>query len=341
VNALVVLAAGPLSTLQDRGRVGYQRYGVAVAGAFDALALAAANALVGNPPDRGAVEFTLAGDRYEVAADSVRVAIAGDFAVAIDGAPAAPWRSHRLVRGQTLAIGAASRGARGYLAVEGGFAVLPVLGSVATHVRTRMGGLDGGPLKAGDRLPLAHGDVDARAERALDPALLPARGFEIRVVLGPQDDHFTQAGLATFLGSAYEVTAEADRMGLRLAGPRIEHLKGYNIVSDGIALGAIQVPGSGMPIALMVDHQTAGGYPKIAAVIAPDVAALAQVRPGAALRFRAVDAKEARAAHIAFAALIADLPRLLGAVPDPAALDSGHLLALNLIDGVVDGTAQD
>ncbi len=341
MSALAVLAAGPHSTLQDRGRIGYQRFGVAVAGAFDPLALAAANALAGNAADAGGVEFTLAGDRYEVAADSVRIAIAGDFAVAIDGAPAAPWRSHRLVRGQTLAIGAASRGARGYLAAEGGFAVKPVLGSVATHVRTRMGGLDGGPLKAGDHLPLAHGEAAQRAERAIDPAALPPRGREIRVVLGPQDDHFTKAGLATFLESAYEVTAEADRMGLRLAGPQIEHAKGYNIVSDGIPLGAIQVPGAGTPIALMVDHQTAGGYPKIAVVIAPDVAALAQVRPGATLRFRAISIDEARAAHLAFAKLIADLPRLVGAVPDPTALDSGHLLALNLIDGVVDGTAPD
>jgi biotin-dependent carboxylase-like uncharacterized protein len=339
VSQLIVLAAGPHSTLQDRGRVGYQRYGVAVAGAFDALTLAAANALVGNSPATAGIEFTLAGDRYEVAADGVRIAVAGDFAVAIDGAPAAPWRSHRLTRGQTLAVGAASRGARSYLAVEGGFAVPPVLGSVATHVRTRMGGLDGGPLKAGDRLPLARDDAEARAERALDPGLLPARGLEIRVVLGPQHDLFTEAGLATFLANAYEVTAEADRMGLRLSGPQIEHLKGYNIVSDGIPLGAIQVPGSGQPIALMVDHQTAGGYPKIAVVIAPDVAALAQVRPGAKLRFRAIDAAEARAAALAFNAAIAGLPRLVGPVPDPTALDSGHLLSLNLIDGVIDGTA--
>ena len=339
MSALVVLAAGPSSTVQDRGRLGYQRYGVAVAGAFDPLALAAANALVGNQPEVGAVEFTLAGDRYEVAAEAVRIAVAGDFAVAIDGAPAAPWRSHRLAHGQVLAIGAASRGARGYLAVEGGFAVPQVLGSVATHVRSRIGGLDGGPLKAGGRLPLARDAAEARAERALDPALLPARGLEIRVVLGPQHDQFAPQALATFLGSDYEVTAEADRMGLRLSGPRIEHLKGHNIVSDGIPLGAIQVPGTGQPIALMVDHQTAGGYPKIAVVIAPDVAALAQVRPGAKLRFRAVDAAEARAAALAFNAAIADLPRLVGAVPDPMALDSGHLLALNLIDGVVDGMA--
>ena len=146
MSVLRLRAAGPLSTLQDRGRFGYLRFGVSPSGALDPLYLAAANALAGNPSDTAAVEFTLAGDTYEVDADSVRIAVAGDFAVAIDGKPAAAWRSHRLLRGQSFAIGPAARGARGYLAVEGGFAVAPVLGSMSTHLRTRMGGLDGGTL---------------------------------------------------------------------------------------------------------------------------------------------------------------------------------------------------
>lgn len=341
MSALVVRAAGPLSTLQDRGRFGYQRFGVSPAGAFDPLYLAAANALVGNPPDTAAVEFTLAGDSLQVEADSVRLAVAGDFAVAIDGKPAAAWRSHRLLRGQTIAIGPAARGARGYLAVERGFAVAPVLGSVSTHVRTRMGGLDGGPLKAGDALPLALPQAPDRPERRLDPGALPRRDGTIRVVPGPQDDHFSDAGRATFFASEYVVTAEADRMGIRLSGPQVEHARGYNIVSDGIVTGAVQVPGSGLPIVLLVDRQTAGGYPKIAVAIAPDIAAMAQLRPGDRLRFRAIGADEAVREHRAFHDAIAGLPGLLRPIVDPAALDSGALLALNLIGGVVDGTAPD
>lgn len=339
MSALVVTSAGPQSTLQDRGRIGYQRFGVSPAGALDPLYLAAANALAGNPADAAAVEFTLAGDTYAVEADSVRIAVAGDFAVAINGRPAASWRSHRLLRGQTLAVGPAARGARGYLAAEGGFAVAPVLGSVSTHLRTRIGGLDGGALKAGDALPLALAQARDRPDRRLDPGALPARSHTIRVVPGPQDDHFSDAGRATFFAGEYAVTAEADRMGIRLSGPQVEHARGYNIVSDGIVTGAIQVPGSGLPIVLLVDRQTAGGYPKIAVAIAPDIAAMAQLRPGDRLRFRAVGADEARREHRAFREAIAGLPGLLRPIVDPAALDSGALLALNLIGGVVDGTA--
>ena len=339
MSALIVRSAGPLSMLQDRGRLGYQRYGVSPAGAFDPLYLAAANALAGNPPATAGVEFTLAGDTYAIEADSARIAVAGDFAVAIDGRPAAAWRSHRLQRGQTLAIGPAARGARGYLAVEGGFAVPPVLGSVATHVRTRIGGLDGGPLKAGDALPLARPAAADRPERRLDPADLPVRSSTIRAVPGPQDDYFTPAGRAAFFGGEYVVTAEADRMGIRLSGPAVEHARGFNIVSDGIVTGAIQVPGSGQPIVLLVDRQTAGGYPKIAVAIAPDIAAMAQLRPGDRLRFQAIGAAEAAREHRAFRQAIAGLAALLKPIVDPAALDSGALLALNLIGGVVDGTA--
>jgi 5-oxoprolinase (ATP-hydrolysing) subunit C len=312
--ALRVAAAGPLSTVQDRGRIGWQRYGVSPAGAFDWLYLAVANALVGNPPAAPGIEFTLMGDAYVVEAESARLAVAGDAAVSIDDQPAEPWRSYRLARGQKLRVRALKQDARGYVAVAGGVALAPVLGSIATHVRTGLGGVEGRKLKAGDLLPLAVEAAPPGPERRFDPALLPARSSTLRVLLGPQDDYFTAEGIETFLSAEYTVTREADRMGYRLEGPAIAHAKGYNIVSDGIPLGAVQVPGSGQPIVMMVDRQTTGGYPKIACVIAPDVAALAQVKPGHKLRFRAIDANEALAARREMADWIAALTQRLAAL---------------------------
>jgi biotin-dependent carboxylase-like uncharacterized protein len=333
--ALEVIAAGPGSTLQDRGRFGHQRFGVSTAGAADPLLLAAANALVGNSVDEASIEFTLVGDTYMVEADSCRIAVAGDAEVMIDGRRELAWTSHRLTRGQRLRIGALASGARGYLAVAGGFEAKPVLGSVSTHIRSGLGGFSGTRLGPGDRLPLKLGEVPQEPERALDQRRLPARSNVLRVVLGPQRSHFTEAGVAAFLEREFTVTAEADRMGYRLDGPVIEHADGFNIISDGIPLGAIQVPGTGKPIILLADRQTTGGYPKIACVIAPDVAALAQFRPGATLRFQAVSVEEGTAAHRAFAKLIANLPSLVETAVPGGVLDSERLLSLNLIDGIV------
>ena len=210
-----------------------------------------------------------------------------------------------------------------------------MLGSVSTHLRSGLGGFSGTRLRPGDRLPLKLAEVPLEPERALDPRRLPARSNVLRVVLGPQRSHFTEAGLAAFLGSEFTVTAEADRMGYRLDGPMIEHADGFNIISDGIPLGAIQVPGTGKPIILLADRQTTGGYPKIACVIAPDVAALAQLRPGAKLRFQAVSVEEGTAAHRAFAELIGNLPALVETAIPGGVMDSERLLSLNLIDGIV------
>jgi 5-oxoprolinase (ATP-hydrolysing) subunit C len=334
-SALEVIAAGPGSTLQDRGRFGHQRFGVSTAGAADPLLLAAANTLVGNAADEAAVEFTLVGDTYAVEADSCRIAVAGDAEVVIDGQSQLAWTSHRLTRGQRLRVGVLASGARGYLAVAGGFDAKPVLGSVSTHLRSGLGGFSGTRLRPGDRLALKLTEVPLEPERTLDPRRLPARSNVLRVVLGPQQSHFTENGLAAFLGSEFTVTAEADRMGYRLDGPMIEHAGGFNIISDGIPLGAIQVPGTGKPIILLADRQTTGGYPKIACVIAPDMAALAQLRPGGKLRFQAVSVEEGTAAHRAFAELIGNLPALVETAIPGGAMDSERLLSLNLIDGIV------
>jgi biotin-dependent carboxylase-like uncharacterized protein len=334
-GALEVIAAGPGSTLQDRGRLGHQRFGVSTAGAADPLLLAASNALVGNDAFEGAIEFTLVGDTLEVAAQSCRIAVTGDAELTIDGQPHLPWTSHRLTQGQRLRVGALATGARGYLAVAGGFEAAPVLGSVSTHLRSGLGGFSGTRLRPGDRLPLKLAEAPQEPERVLDPRRILDRSGVLRVVLGPQKSHFTEAGLATFLESEFTVTAEADRMGYRLDGPAVEHSGGFNIISDGIPLGAVQVPGTGRPIVLLADRQTTGGYPKIACVIVPDVAALSQFRPGAKLRFRAVTVEEGTEAHRAFAELIGNLPALVETAIPGGVLDSERLLSLNLIDGMV------
>lgn len=314
MSTLRVVQAGPYSTVQDAGRFGSQRFGISPAGAADPVLLAIANTLAGNPPDAAAIECTLLGDAYEVTADSARIAVAGDVTLKIDGEAAAPWRSHRLVRGQKIRIGACRSGLRFYVAVQGGIACPLVLGSRSTHVRTGIGGIDGRRLKAGDALPLAQDAVAGGTERDFDPTRLPAAPARLRVVLGPQDDYFTAAGIATFLESDYAVARDADRMGCRLEGPAIAHAKGHNIISDGIPLGGIQVPGNGLPIVLMRDRQTTGGYPKIACLIGPDVARLAQKRPGETASFAALTPAEAQAAVRAEAAGLAERLAGIGAL---------------------------
>jgi biotin-dependent carboxylase-like uncharacterized protein len=333
MTALVLTAAGPFSTLQDSGRWGYLRYGVTPAGAMDLIGLAAANLLVGNPPGEAAIEFTLAGDGFELDGESARLALVGDAPITLGGAQLAPWRSFTLKRGERLQIGALRRGARGYLAVAGGFAAAPQLGSRATHARS---GLGGGVLRTGDRLELARPAAREGGDVALEPTELPYLQGAIRVVLGPQEDRFTAAGIETFLSGTYTVTAEADRMGYRLEGPEIEHADGFNTISDAILTGSIQVPGTRKPIVLMADRQTTGGYPKIATTATASLPTLAQLKPGDRLRFEAVDAAQARALLRAQTEAMRTLAgKLRPVLRDPRDLPSEMLLAHNLIAGVV------
>jgi biotin-dependent carboxylase-like uncharacterized protein len=339
---LRVLSPGLMTTLQDRGRYGWQHLGIPVSGALDPVALAAANALVGNAPGTGALEVAYQGPTLAVEAESARAAFAGGPA-SIDVLPDAgasggrrlpPRQSVRLRKGDVLRIGALAGSAVGYLAVEGGFDVAPVLGSQSTYARAGLGGFDGRPVRTGDLLPLRRTEAGERAESML-PALHLTPPERIRVVLGPQDDYFTGQGQRTFLQSTYAVSAASDRMGMRLDGPPLEHSKGFNIVSDGIAPGSIQVPGNGLPIILLADRQTTGGYPKIATVIAADLPALGRLLPGARLAFQVVSIAEAEAAQRQLADRVAALPREVVAVRPAPAVDAAALLAANLVSGVV------
>ena len=322
-----------MTGLQDFGRFGWQRHGVAPSGAMDRLALAAANALVGNAPGAAAIEFILFGGEFALEGGSAQVAVTGAPApVTLDGEPAAAMTSLTMGSGQTLAIGPARTGVYVYVAIAGGFALEPQLGSHSLHARARIGGLQGRPLRAGDRLPLNRTETQTTVGLALDPLALEPDA-PIRVVLGPQDDHFTAAGIETFLSATYRVSPEADRMGYRLTGEKIEHASGYNIVSDGIVAGSVQVPGTGEPIVMMADRQTTGGYPKIATVITPDLRVLAQRRPGAPVRFQAVDIAEAQRLARASARMLSALPsrvRKRGVLPHQE-----ELLSLNVAGAAV------
>ena len=299
--ALKIIAPGPHTTVQGKPRVGYQDIGVPASGPLDRVSLRLANALVGNPQEAPALELLLQGPLIEVAAESVRVALVGCAApieVRSDPRRAIPaGRSVRLAQGEVFRIGSLLDSACAYLAIEGALDIAPVLVSPSTYVRGGLGGLHGRKLEKGDTLPLPLCAVEVRAERELAEPFEPGYERTIRVVLGPQDDHFTAAGMRSFLCEPYTISVQADRMGFRLDGPAIQHASDYNIVSDGVVSGSVQVPGTGRPIVLMVDNQTTGGYPKIATVISADLPLVGRRRPGRPIRFTAVEVQAAEQAR--------------------------------------------
>jgi antagonist of KipI len=290
-----------LTTIQDTGRWGYQAHGVPVAGPMDPVSHRVANALVGNARHAALLEITLLGPELEFE-DERLVAVAGaDFDLSLDGRPAPSNAPFTVAAGSHLRFGARGLGARAYLAVSGGIAVAPTLGSRATHLVSAMGGLGGRALQAGDRLPL--GDPSLRQGAALAPqealAALPDGGATIRVLAGPQADRFTADALEMLQSAPYTVAGNSDRMGFRLEGLPLCYAAGAEIISDATPLGVLQVPSSGQPILLMADRQTTGGYPKIATVIAADIAVAGQLAPSDAIGFRVCTAGEAMKALIA------------------------------------------
>jgi biotin-dependent carboxylase-like uncharacterized protein len=331
---LRISAAGGASTIQDLGRPGFQRYGVSEAGAMDPTALRIANLLVGNDEAEACIEFAVVGGVYETVGAPRRLAVAGDFAVTVDGVGLSAYQSYDLREGSRLSIGRSASGVYGYLAVHGGFDIASVLGSRSTHVRS---GIGGAVLQAGTTLPLRQAHTPSGAAQILPRASWPQYDGPIRVVLGPQDDFFTPKGIADFLAGDYRVTLQSDRMGYRLEGPVVEHAGDFNIVSDGIALGSIQVPGTGLPIVLLADRQSTGGYPKIATVVSCDIRRLVQRRPQDVVRFAAVSPDEAEQIAKEDQAAFHLLRSRIRTAIDSDPYDSARLLQLNLVDGFIDG----
>jgi biotin-dependent carboxylase-like uncharacterized protein len=344
MSALVIREPGPATTVQDLGRPGGRRLGIPISGTLVPDWLRLANALVGNRADAAGLEVRLTGPRIEVDADSAVVVLGGPAEMRVTGADGArsvpPWTAVRARRGDAIAVGRIAAGTTAVLAVAGGIATPPFLGSRSTYARARLGGLDGQALQAGDRLPI--GETPAAEPRVLAGPPPEAAG-PIRVVLGPQDDHFHMASIETFLGRTYTVTDRADRMGMRLDGPALPHRATdlAQIVSDAVVPGAIQVPGSEQPIVLLADAQTVGGYPKIATVIGADLPRLARAAPGTAIRFAAVEPAAAEAALRERTEVLARLADEAHPADAFAALDARRLYGVNLVDGVVDTARPD
>lgn len=337
--ALRVLSAGPGVTVQDGGRHGYLRYGVTGAGPMDPFAHAIANHALGNRSDAAAIEVSLGGIEVTAEGAAMTIAVAGgDFQIALDGQALPASVVVRLEPGATLKLRAGSAGVWCYLAVAGGVDLPQVLGSSATHTRTSMGGLDGRMLQAGDRLPAGASENGEIATGRIVAPLLERPADLIRVLLGPQHDYFSEDQIAAFLAGPWRISARGDRMACFLEGPKLSHKLGFNIPSDGVAMGAIQVPGEGQPIVLMADRQSTGGYPKIANVIGADLGRLAQARPGTQIAFRAVSHAEA------VQALAEERSFLSGPITiEPltrSSFSSEFLLGLKLVDGWIDAHGQ-
>jgi biotin-dependent carboxylase-like uncharacterized protein len=336
-GCLRVMRAGPGATIQDGGRHGYLRYGVTPAGPMDWVAFRTANLALGNDDRAAAVEISVGG--VEVICEGAPLALAfagGAFAWRRDGVLLPAAARLLLEPGKTLAARAGESGAFAYLAVEGGFETPVTMGSRATHTRSAMGGIEGRMLRAGDVLPAASTERPdcASFEAMIDAPWLAREPDPFRVVLGPQDDYFTVETLSAFFEEQFTLTPLADRMAYRFDGPEIAHARGYDIVSDGVALGAIQVAGDKKPLVLMADRQPTGGYPKLGHFVRADIGRLAQMRPGETCRFREVSVAEARAALLRREDEIAETDSRLR--PLRRVVTSESLLEANLIGGMVD-----
>ncbi|QWQ45611.1 biotin-dependent carboxyltransferase family protein [Streptomyces sp. YPW6] len=278
-----VVRPGALTTVQDAGRPGRAHLGVGRAGALDAPAARLANRLVGNPPDAAVLETTLTG--CAVRPDRPVVAVVGGAGcrVTVDGWPVAWGAPVRVPAGAVLDAGPAGTGLRSYLAFAGGLVPEPVLGSRSTDL---LSGLGPAPLSAGDELPL--GDASAVGEPpAAGPVPWPGAPAELVLPVrpGPRDDWFTEAALRTLLTAAYRVSPDSNRIGLRTEGPPLERSRTEELPSEGMVLGAIQVPPDGRPVVFLNDHPTTGGYPVVGVVLEQALAAAAQAAPGTRLRF--------------------------------------------------------
>ena len=290
-----VLSPGFLTTVQDLGRERYAHLGISASGAADSLSLRIGNLYLGNPENTAALEMTLVGCTLEFEEDTSIALTGSDFAAQVNGKPLPLWTPVPIKSGDLLHIGHTTTGARAYLCVRGGFQCKPFLGSVSTHLITGLGGIEGRPLKKGDTLSVQRllgkppsPPFTTNLLRTVDERTL------LRVTRGPQEDFFSRDARLAFLSSPYTVSEDSNRMGLRLNGPALTRTVDKEMLTEGVSLGAIQVPQGGEPIILFVEHQTTGGYPKIANVISADLHRLGQLRPRDVVRFESVSFKRAR-----------------------------------------------
>ena len=315
--AIIIENPGLLTTIQDEGRFGYGQFGVTPSGPMDTESFQIANLLVGNPPGESALEATVLGPSFRVTEDTIIAITGADMFPALNGMPIPMNRAISVTAGSEVKLQAAKNGSRTYIAFSGGLAVPLIMGSRATSLQCHIGGLDGRKLEKGDVLPLRPVcEVPQNlSRRAVSHHIRRRRENIIRVLLGPQEDAFTEEGLAAFLGTPYTVSKEFDRMGCWLEGRPIQHKTDGNIISDGIVNGAIQVPTTGQPIIMLAERQATGGYTKIATVISVDLPVIGQCCPGDILRFQAVSIEEAHRLLRQHRSRMEDLHRYLNQPP--------------------------
>ena len=297
VATFEVLEPGILTTIQDLGRYGFSQFGVPPSGALDTFSFRAGNLLVGNREEEASLEVTLTGLKLMTLKEVVIAITGGDLYPTLNSEPLTMWRTHLLVEGDVIHFRKVQAGCRAYLAVAGGFVVPRTMGSSSTYLSGKFGGLEGRKLRRGDILYSL--DQSSSLDKLglhfpIDWISFHEKGGSLRVIPGPQDHHFTEEGFQTFCCSAYYVTPQCDRMGVRLEGPKIGRRPDVeeSIISEGLIAGAIQVPGDGKPIIILTELVT-GGYTKIATIISTDLPRVAQLKPGDQVRFIPISLEEA------------------------------------------------
>ena len=294
--SITVLNPGLLTTVQDMGRTGYQQFGVSVSGVMDPRATSIANILVGNQEGEAVLECTMLGPQLRFDAANCIAITGGDLGPTLDGKPIPNYCAVSVEAGQVLRFTGPKTGCRAFIAFAGGLDIPVVMGSRSTYMKAKIGGLEGRKLAKDDVIAFRAPKTQLKnmKDRNLYPEFVPRDVYTVRVVMGPQDDAFTDAGVKTFLSETYTVTPEFDRMGCRLEGAVVEHKESGDIISDGIAFGAIQVPSAGKPIIMLADRQTTGGYTKIANVITADFRIIGQLKAGDKVRFEKVSIAHAQ-----------------------------------------------
>lgn len=297
VKTFEILAPGPLTTVQDCGRFGFGAYGVPVSGAMDSSSLRIGNLLVGNAENEACLEITVVGPRIRALIDTEIAVTGADLDPHVNADPLKMWWSHFIRKGEVLSFKGLRNGCRAYLAVTGGIHVKNIMGSKSTNLSAGFGGFEGRSLRAGDILfsnsPHCSPKTEGWALTGDDIPAYPA-DQSIRVIFGPQDDHFPSKTREIFLDSTFRVTPQSDRTGIRLAGPPIKAKKNLeaSIISEGVVPGTIQIPGDDQPIIILGETVT-GGYRKIATVASADLPFLGQVKPGDKVNFRRISIDEA------------------------------------------------
>ncbi len=302
IEILEILSPGILTSVQDLGRYGYGRYGVAPSGALDSFALRIANLLAGNRSDQACLEIMLLGPAIRALEDIVVAVTGGNLQPRRDKQPIAMWRSQILKKGDILSFSSPLSGFRAYVAVAGGISVPLVMGSRSTNLSSGFGGFQGRALEKNDILTSENRSQHVKTDtRVFNAAWIPVypNNWSLRAIWGPQDDHFPDESRRSLLDATYKMTTDSDRTGIRLQGPVIRHKPDIqtSIISEGVIAGSVQIPGDGKPIIILGETVT-GGYRKIATVISADLPLLGQIKPGDSVRFTVVSLEEARRALI-------------------------------------------